>query len=139
MEMDLMQEDWHLDLDWPDCLVLPGKRWTLQTATPLNVQHHEGSTAHIVVLGAPGDPSYPRDYIVVAAGRERISTFVAQTDVDIWSHTATGAVWDPMFPDLNQGRATQNLVILADGSLLAVGGADIHPTEWSADRRPLES
>ncbi|MBK6939239.1 MAG: DUF1929 domain-containing protein [Planctomycetes bacterium] len=125
MDLETSQQDWHLSFT-TSCTTLPADRWILQ-AGGLNIQHAEGSTGHVVVLGPSTDLTFPRDYGFVAAGQERTTTYAAQTDVDMWSDVGTAAVWDPTFPDLIQGRINQNLVILADGSLLVVGGSDVDP------------
>ncbi|MBL8765850.1 MAG: DUF1929 domain-containing protein [Planctomycetes bacterium] len=122
MELETTQQDWQLDFT-TGCLIPPAERWHLQSG-PLNVQHKEASTAHFVILGAGGVAL--RDHVIVAAGQERTTTYVAQTDVDVWSQVGTTpGAWSTAFPDLNEGRVDQNLVILADGSMLVVGGADV--------------
>lgn len=116
----------------------PVERWFLRSpdyppfgqGTPA-AQHEEGSTAHYVIAGANGSVDYEQIY--VAAGYERLSSGnVAQNEVDQirnpnettadWNEGIGGAVDNP--PDLAHARINQNMVILADGSMLVVGGND---------------
>jgi hypothetical protein len=68
--------------------------------------------------------------VYVAAGDERTSNgFVAQNEVEVYVDRLGTAAWDASVPDLNQARLNQNMVILADGSLLVVGGNDVPVTQ----------
>lgn len=116
----------------------PVERWFMRTpdyppfgqGTPAR-EHREASTAHYVIMDPGGNVKY--EQIFVAAGWERVSsTNVAQHEVEQirnpnestanWNQGVGGVVDDP--PDLNYQRLNQNMVILADGSMLVVGGND---------------
>ncbi|MBL8765770.1 MAG: DUF1929 domain-containing protein [Planctomycetes bacterium] len=126
-----VRKDWHLALTspCPGAPPAPIERWTEQPGLAPS-EHREGSTGHFVLLdGATG----VEDYVFVAAGDERTANgFVAQNEVEVYVDRLGTAAWDASVPDLNQARVNQNMVILADGSLLVVGGNDFPPPQSTA-------